>query len=562
MSSFISGQYRQANSLPPERQFTLKAGQILHGKVLKQLGHQQVEIQFGGRTLTAVTSGGINEGESRWFQVESTGNPPVIKPVRSDGSGKPDMQQILQNAGLAGNKEVRELLSSMIRLQQPVTSEKLTEAAALLNKSADKAEGLSVIKWMVSRDLPLKDTLFQPILSANRGLAEPMNGLLQQLQSQLKTSGELPLKQMLQTLQDPYSKVTQDLAIQKVFERLTGGTAVEKNEAFNALKQMQILPKEATLSNWSNGLISGHTTKGIEQLIKSLAALPQNQTVQQQISELQIALKGLQPGASQQAAEAVIKGQQLLSSISPQSHLLSLQALQIQQSNTVRPQVFMQALGEVQQLIGQHTNSVSLQLMIKEIVQKMGSDFEARLLNTTNPASAALNIKAQLQALIDTAGTPLQTRDTAEQLINRLNGMQLLSADNGPQQQILMQFPLQLGETNTDVMMKMNGRKKSDGSLDPDHVRVLFYLTLGTLKESIIDMNVQNRIVSLDIYNEHEHLEQIAKPFIPALQTALDQTGYTFSSVKFHSTKDVDPPILNPAEDALSSAYHKVDIKI
>lgn len=563
MSSYISGQHRPAGSSQPDRQLTLKAGQMLHGKVIKNLGNQQMELQIGGRTLTAIVAGGLTEGESRWFQVESTGHPPVIKPVKSDGSGKPDVQQLLQTMGLSGNREMRELLTSMIRQQQPVSAEKLTAAAALLSGAADKNEGLSVVKWMISKDLPLKEALFQPILSANKSMSDPLSGLLNQLQSQLNAAGEVPLKQMMQSLQDPYTKVTQDQAVQRLFEKLTSGTPAEKNQALEALKTMQLLPKEATLSNWTQGMNAVNAVKGIENLIKSLGTLPQNQGVQTQILELQQSLKSIQqPGGLQQAAETVIRGQQMLLQVKPQSQLNSLQTLQIPSPNTMQPQFFIQTLNEVQQMTGQKNSPTSLQLILKEIINKIGADYEARILNTASPVAQAQTIKAQLVSLIETTGLNPQTRDTAEQLLNRLNGLQLLSADNGPQQQLLLQFPLQLGTDQADVMMKMNGRKKSDGTIDPDHVRVLFYITLSSLNESIIDMNVQNRIVSLDIYNENNQLDQLAKPFVPALQTALEQAGYSFSAVKFHSTKEVDPPILNPAEDALSSAYHKVDFKI
>ncbi|WP_404409133.1 hypothetical protein [Jeotgalibacillus malaysiensis] len=563
MSSYISGQHRPVGSPQPDRQLTLKAGQMLHGKVIKNLGNQQMELQIVGRTLTAIVAGGLTEGESRWFQVESTGQPPVIKPVKTDGSGKPDVQQLLQTMGLSGNREMRELLTSMIRQQQPVSAEKLTAAAALLSGAADKNEGLSVLKWMISKDLPLKEALFQPILTANKSMSNPLSGLLNQLQSQLNAAEEVPLRQMMQSLQDPYTKVMQDQAIQRLFEKVTTGTSAEKNQALEALKTMQLLPKEATLSNWTQGMNAGNAVKGIENLIKSLGTLPQNQGVQTQILELQQSLKSIQqPGGLQQAAEAVIRGQQMLLQVKPQSQLNSLQTLQIPSPNTMQPQFFIQMLNEVQQMTGQQNSPASLQLILKEIIHKMGTDYEARLLNSASPAAQAQTVKAQLVSLIETAGLNTQTRDTAEQLLNRLNGMQLLSADNGPQQQLIMQFPLQLGADQTDVMMKMNGRKKSDGTIDPDHVRVLFYITLSSLNESIVDMNVQNRIVSLDIYNENDHLDKLAKPFIPALQTALEQAGYSFSAVKFHSTKEVDPPILNPAEDALSSAYHKVDLKI
>ncbi|MFB1081128.1 hypothetical protein [Jeotgalibacillus sp. JSM ZJ347] len=559
MASYISGQQRSvSSSQQADRQQPIRAGQMLHGKMIKSLGNQQMEVQIGGRTLTAVLSGVITEGESKWFQVESAGPPPVLKPVKADGSGKPDVQQLLQSIGLGGNKEVKELLSSMIRQQQPVSAEKLTAAAGLLAGTSDKKEGLSVIKWMMSKEMPLKDALFQPLLSANKGVSSPLNGLLNQLTSQLQQAG--PINQVMLSINKPYSNVIHDQAVQQLFEKMTSGTATEKNQSLEAMKTMQILPKSATLTNWHHSLQTP-SAKQVEGMINALRAIPQTQTVQNQIVQLQEGLKALQTGDTRQLAEAVIRGQGVLQQSKPQSQLYSLQILQVPSGSTSQHPAFMQALGDVQQTIGQQS-STAIQLMLKDLIQKMGSDYEARIQNTGNPAETAQTLKAQLVSLLEMPGLTAQVRESAEQVLNRLNGMQLLSSDNGPQQQLIMQFPFELGDHQTDVMMKMNGKKKSDGSLDPEHVRVLFYITLSELKESIIDMNVQNRVVSLDIYNEHHQLDLLAKPIIPVLQSALEKAGYAFSAVKFHNTKEVDPPILNPAEDALSSIYHKVDIKI
>ncbi|TFE02741.1 hypothetical protein [Jeotgalibacillus salarius] len=565
MASYISGQQRAAVSTQQQdRQQPLKTGQIVHGKMLKSLGNQQMDIQVGGRTLTAVVSGAFSEGEAKWFQVESAGNPLVLKPVKTDGSGKADVQQLLQSIGLGGNKEVKALLSSMIEKQVSVTTEKLSSAATLLSGITDKEEGLSVLKWMVSKDLPLKESIFRPLLSANAGISEPISGLLNQMKNLLQSQGQTPLNQVMQSVQEPYAKMLQDHTIQRLFEKMSDGSPAVRNQALEGLKSLQVLPQNATLNNWAITADPVQMLKGSENILKALHALPQSQNVQAQINQLEQAVKVYQQsGAAQQLAEAVIKAQGVLLQVKPQSPL-SIQSMQLPSADFTQPhQSVRTAAAEVQSLIGQQNSSSSIQMMLKEVIQRMGTDYEARLLNAGNsPETATQTLKAQLVSLLSMQGINTQVRESAEQVLNRLNGMQLLSAENGPQQQLIMQFPIQLGAQHTDVMMKLNGRKKSDGTLDPEHVRVLFYITLSELKESIIDMNVQNSVVSLDIYNENEHLNQLAKPFVPALKTALQEAGYSFSSVKFHSTREVDPPIMNPAEDALSSAYHKVDLKI
>ncbi|KIL50453.1 hypothetical protein KP77_18280 [Jeotgalibacillus alimentarius] len=593
MSSYISGQQRPGVlTQAQDRQQQLKAGQIIHGKMMKALGNQQMEVQVGGRLLTAVVSGTFAEGEAKWFQVESAGNPIVLKPVKTDGTGKADLQQLLQSIGLSGNKEMKALLSSLISRQVPVSAEKLTQAAALLAGTPDKTEGISVIKLMMTRDLPLKESVFMPLLSANKGIAEPLSGLLNQVKSDLSVQASPKTSQIMTSIEEPLTKVMHDHTVQRMFEKMSAGPQASANQALTGLKDMQILPGQATLNNWMVPGESAQMMKGLEHIIKVLQGLPSTQVNQNELHQLQQTLKNAQQsagsqlqnaqpqtaqvpqqsaqsqpnqlqGPQQQLAEAIIKGQSLILQIKPQSSLQSLQLLSLPPANANQPLSFLSTSKEVQSQLGTQTGSNAIQMVLKEVMQRLGTDYEARLSNPSSPPeSAAQTLKAQLVSLLNMPGLTAQTKDSAEQVLNRLNGMQLMSAENGPQQQLMMQFPIQLGETRSDVTMKMNGRRKSDGTLDPDHVRVLFYITLSELKESVIDMNVQNRVVSLDIYNDSEHLNRVAEPFIPALKAALEGTGYAFSSVKFHSTKEVDPPIINPAEDALSSAYHKVDVKI
>ncbi|MBM7578480.1 hypothetical protein [Jeotgalibacillus terrae] len=592
MSSYISGQQRPGVlTQPQDRQQQLKAGQIIHGKMIKALGNQQMEVQVGGRLLTAVVSGAFAEGEAKWFQVESAGNPLVLKPVKTDGTGKADLQQLLQSIGLSGNKEMKALLSSLISRQVPVSADKLAQAAALLAGTPDKTEGLSVLKLMLTRDLPLKESVFMPLLSANKGIAEPLSGLLNQVKSDLSVQASPKTSQIMNSIEEPLTKVMHDHTVQRMFEKMTSGQPATANQALAGLKEMQVLPGKATLNNWIVPAEPAQMVKGLESIIKVLQTLPATQVNQNELQQLQQTLKNTQQSpvqnaqpqnaqaqvsqqsaqaqtaqtqmTQQQLAEAIIKGQSLILQVKPQSTLQSLQLLSLPPSNAEQPLSFLSTSKEVQSQLGTQTGSNAIQMVLKEVMQRLGADYEARLSNPSlQPESAAQTLKAQLVSILNMPGLTAQTKDSAEQVLNRLNGMQLMSAENGPQQQLMMQFPIQLGETRSDVTMKMNGRRKSDGTLDPDHVRVLFYITLSELKESVIDMNVQNRVVSLDIYNESENLNRVAEPFIPALKTALEATGYAFSSVKFHSTKEVDPPIINPAEDALSSAYHKVDVKI
>lgn len=83
---------------------------------------------------------------------------------------------------------------------------------------------------------------------------------------------------------------------------------------------------------------------------------------------------------------------------------------------------------------------------------------------------------------------PASIKEMAEQVLNRITAQQILSQENGPIQNLLLTLPINLGSTQTDLTLQWSGRKTKDGKIDPDYCRVLFYLELERLKETVIDM--------------------------------------------------------------------------
>ena len=83
---------------------------------------------------------------------------------------------------------------------------------------------------------------------------------------------------------------------------------------------------------------------------------------------------------------------------------------------------------------------------------------------------------------------------------------------------------MNIGNYETDVTLQWSGRKRKDGSIDPDYCRILFYLDLEQLKETVIDMQVQNRVIKISVLNEQSDvIQKAATPFIPTLRNQLEE---------------------------------------
>ncbi len=124
-----------------------------------------------------------------------------------------------------------------------------------------------------------------------------------------------------------------------------------------------------------------------------------------------------------------------------------------------------------------------------------------------------------------------QLREPIIELVNRINGMQLLTQDFGHIHQIVAQFPFKIGEAYSDITMNVRSKKKRNGHVDSDYCHILFYLKLHELGNTIIDMKNQNRILNLTIYNQYQ-INDILQLLKSELKVNLEKHGYTLSTIK------------------------------
>src|SRR5690625_745094 len=81
-----------------------------------------------------------------------------------------------------------------------------------------------------------------------------------------------------------------------------------------------------------------------------------------------------------------------------------------------------------------------------------------------------------------------------------------------------------------DIEIEFYSRKDKDAKIDPDYCRIAFYLELDQLKTTIIDMNVQNRLIHLTVYNNEDISDQL-KQYQPLLKSGLEKFSYHLSTI-------------------------------
>lgn len=169
---------------------------------------------------------------------------------------------------------------------------------------------------------------------------------------------------------------------------------------------------------------------------------------------------------------------------------------------------------------------------MKEVLKSLGFGYEAKLgANSDEIRQLATQLKPQIVELLQNQTISSAVRESAEVVLGRMNGLQILSNENGPQHQLLMQVPLEFLGKKMDATLEWNGRMKEDGKIDSEFARIMFYLQLDTLEETVVDMQVQNRVVSITLYNNDTQLVSFANKFKETLKAGLSSVGYQLSGV-------------------------------
>lgn len=225
---------------------------------------------------------------------------------------------------------------------------------------------------------------------------------------------------------------------------------------------------------------------------------------------------------------------------------ISVLVKQAQQSNAPVIQSFVAA---AEAATSQELSGSIVKQAIQSVLAKLGVNYEAGLASKEPHFSQIQDsLKPQLVALLQEGVAGAALREAAETVVSRLNGQPLQSSESGVQQQIIMQVPLQLQGKRIDATLEWNGRMKEDGKIDPNHARVLFYLDLEAIHKTVVDMQVQNKVVTLTIFNEDPTLKAVGELLQDKLADGLDAEGYRLSAVRFKPFQEeentLDKPVI------------------
>ncbi len=517
----------------------------------------------------------------------------VTGPMAQAATPSQQINQLLESMNLPKSAEMQQLLGHFMKAQLPISKDQMLQAEMWLKalpEGISKVDALQTIQKMIELKMPMTNDVFQALISGQKtsGMTAIMDNFAQLLakDTTLSESFRQNLMQQIQAIAKPFEVETGSAVLARVLQSLTNSAATtsEKMQALSILKESGILPQQATLQNWSNmneakafqpmqqagqviQTILATKPEDARQLVEQLKSWTNSQNLltneqKQQINQLVDRFNQLP--VTKQTLEVFAKQMQdqLLKAfaqnttdrlftqdahaLSVKDHLLSLfrqeanspsqnEALMrnlVKNSIDSSQPFIQQVVTQADALVQNSMDSKAMEHALKTVLKNLGISYEATLGNkSADLHMIAHQLKPQLHTLLQETNTTPQMKEAAEMLMTRMNGMQLSSGENGHQHQLIMQVPLEFFGKKMDATLQWNGRMKDNGKIDANYARVLFYLQMASMQETVIDMQVQNRVVTVTVFNENSEIQLLAEPLKAALKVGLAEKNYQLSGV-------------------------------
>ena len=517
----------------------------------------------------------------------------VTGPMAQASTPSQQINQLLESMNLPKSAEMQQLLGHFMKAQLPISKEQMLQAEMWLKalpEGISKVDALQTIQKMIELKMPMINDVFQALMSGQKtsGMTAIMDNFAQLLAKDTTLSESLRqnLMQQVQAIAKPFEVETGSAVLARLLQSLTNRAATmnEKMQALSMLKESGILPQQATLQNWSKmneakafqpiqqagqviQTILATKPENARQLVEQLKSWTESQNLltngqKQQINQLVDRFNQLP--VSKQTLDVFAKQMQdqLLKAftqntadrlftqdahtLSMKDHLLSLfkqeanspSQTEALMRNLVKNSIdssqpfIQQVVTQAEALVQNSMDSKAMEHALKTVLKNLGISYEATLGNkSADLHMIAHQLKPQLHTLLQETNIPPQMKEAAEMLMTRMNGMQLSSGENGHQHQLIMQVPLEFFGKKMDATLQWNGRMKDNGKIDANYARVLFYLQMASMQETVIDMQVQNRVVTVTVFNENSEIQSLAEPLKAALKIGLAEKNYQLSGV-------------------------------
>ncbi|MFD0680173.1 MULTISPECIES: hypothetical protein [unclassified Paenibacillus] len=161
---------------------------------------------------------------------------------------------------------------------------------------------------------------------------------------------------------------------------------------------------------------------------------------------------------------------------------------------------------------------------------------------TPNPAATSLEdqqkssetLKSALLQLMQADDVPPAFKESAQQAVQQITGQQLLlNSDRASMfSHITLFVPLMNANGEQTAAVHIQSRKGARGEIDAQNCRLVFDLRMKSLGDTMVDVQVVDRIVSLRVLNDQPFIHELLESNREEIAAGLSSIGYQFISIK------------------------------
>lgn len=551
-----------------ESSLILRDGQIVQGKINKIYPNNQAEVQIGSHRLVAEIKAPLEVGERYIFSVGSRNDSVIqlqvignqISGVKSD-----NIVSLLAQLQIKINDTSIQFAQSLINDRIPFSKRDLIQALNLLESLGSSREIQSLLKQMIAQKLPLEENILRALLAVNRqNLSESLTNVLQDLHSlrpsqtvtnlqslignlvhsshaeQLASLPKEQVQQLLSSLQLlRYLPTANEQEIELYTNRILQDVNSRNQTPFMLLNdlysQIQRLSQEGNILHLIKHYQS--ISQGASQLLQQFQLSESTQLTTEQFNLLKNSITtNLLPLLSPNE-------QQVVNSLLHSNNQTNLQQLQTLLQSFQSQQFFSLLIDSLmvndEATKGNELLQQKFLLHVQQLLQTLGTNNEAIVKQLPpqfeNTAFQLSQVQQTIKSLLlQVLSEERVTTENFQQLVHYINGLQLQTREENNLFQAYLQLPgAKLGLPD-DLFIQFESRKTKDDQIDTEFCRILFFLNLHHLKETIIDMNIQKRVISLTIYNEFsERLPRQSESLRGMLNQGLERLDYRLSNIRF-----------------------------
>lgn len=552
------------------RAVELKVGQIVRGVILQVMENNEALVQINGVQVRAKLEQPLQAGQTAMLQVQqqSSGALVMLKQIEPGQVGLPEdtFKEWAKQLALPEQKWAAQLVKDLrkegVILNREV-AQAFQQAALAMPPGGDPEQWMQAASATFKRGLPMTGATVGAMQQVMFGRSA--HELLDTLQQQFTTLQLGGLKSTdTETKSLNHAAVRVQALLSEGMELLRGAAAAIETSSLEGDAGKE--PPAAKIQNASNVKIEsqqanvamddsaedGSAEKSMPQAVRAanqpnwLGQMMKWMGVDHELQLAKTITNDPQPSQQNQPAAAALS-QQVASGERTVKPALIVQSPPVmpavQPEATIKQEAAQSA--DVDQAVkpGDDENPEQRHIRLQDF--KLGVERAAAAvvsgiadgiqLPDSSPPVQQESLKSALLALVSADNTPPAVKETAQQLVQQITGQQLLltpERNNSVLTHVTMYIPLNSEDGKQTASVHIQTRRGSKGELDSSNCRLLFNLSMNTLGDTMVDVNVMDKIVSLNLWNDHPAISALAEASRSEIAGSLQNAGYQLLSLR------------------------------